>query len=153
MNAVRGRGAVVDATVAGIDDDKRARIAGCLDLGFQRAPAGCHSLRRPCIDRDGTHERLAVNSDEIKHEPSGVVVTGLDHDRLAGMGVEQFTRTLVARKCGNVLEEGSGPEHRVAAMFPPCAVTGPVLTIRKFTRRYSLDDLVAVGSLTAAAGT
>src|SRR5207253_10045579 len=46
------------------------------------------------------------------------IVTGLDHDRLAGMGVEQFTRTLVARKCGNVLEEGSGPEHRVAAMFP-----------------------------------
>src|SRR5882672_8963927 len=36
------------------------------------------------------------------------------------------------------LEDGS----RVAAMFPPCAVTGPILTIRKFTRRYSLEDLV-----------
>ena len=36
------------------------------------------------------------------------------------------------------LEDGS----RVAAMFPPCAVAGPALTIRKFTRRYSLDDLV-----------
>jgi pilus assembly protein CpaF len=33
-------------------------------------------------------------------------------------------------------------------MFPPCAVMGPVLTIRKFTRRYSLDDLIAVGSIT-----
>ena len=34
-------------------------------------------------------------------------------------------------------------------MFPPCAVAGPVLTIRKFTQRYSLDDLVRVGTLTA----
>ena len=41
------------------------------------------------------------------------------------------------------LEDGS----RVAAMFPPCAVAGPVLTIRKFTRRYSLNDLIAVGAL------
>jgi pilus assembly protein CpaF len=38
------------------------------------------------------------------------------------------------------LEDGS----RVAAVFPPCAVTEPVLTIRKFTRRYSLDDLVEI---------
>ena len=32
-------------------------------------------------------------------------------------------------------------------MFPPCAVDGPSLTIRKFTPRYSLDDLVDVGTL------
>jgi pilus assembly protein CpaF len=43
------------------------------------------------------------------------------------------------------LEDGS----RVAAMFPPCAVTGATLTIRKFTRRYTLDDLVQRGMLTA----
>ncbi len=60
----------------------------------------------------------------------------------------------IARACGDEisetqplldarLEDGS----RVAAMFPPCAVTGPVLTIRKFTRRYSLDDLIEVGTL------
>jgi pilus assembly protein CpaF len=63
----------------------------------------------------------------------------------------------IARACGDEisdmqplldarLEDGS----RVAAMFPPCSVTGPVLTVRKFTKRYSLDDLVAVGTLTAA---
>jgi hypothetical protein len=51
----------------------------------------------------------------------------------------------IARACGDEisemqplldarLEDGS----RVAAMFPPCAVTGPILTIRKFTRRYSV---------------
>ena len=62
----------------------------------------------------------------------------------------------IARACGDEisdvqpildarLEDGS----RVAAMFPPCAVTGPALTIRKFTRRYSLEDLVHTGVMTA----
>jgi pilus assembly protein CpaF len=62
----------------------------------------------------------------------------------------------IARACGDEisdaqpildarLEDGS----RVAAMFPPCAVAGPALTIRKFTRRYSLEELVTVGALTA----
>ena len=62
----------------------------------------------------------------------------------------------IARACGDEisdaqpildarLEDGS----RVAAMFPPCAVAGPALTIRKFTRRYSLEELVAVDALTA----
>ena len=60
----------------------------------------------------------------------------------------------IARACGDEvsdaqpildarLEDGS----RVAALFPPCAVAGPVLTIRKFTRRYSLEQLVEVGSI------
>ena len=60
----------------------------------------------------------------------------------------------IARACGDDiseaqpildarLEDGS----RVAAMFPPCALAGPALTIRKFTRRYTLQDLVEVGTL------
>jgi Flp pilus assembly CpaF family ATPase len=63
----------------------------------------------------------------------------------------------IARACGDEisdtqpildarLEDGS----RVAAMFPPCSVDGPTLTVRKFTRRYALADLVAVGTLTDA---
>src|SRR4029077_2659355 len=31
---------------------------------------------------------------------------------------------------------------------PPCAVAGAALTIRKFTRRYSLEELVDVGAMT-----
>src|SRR3954469_3545501 len=61
----------------------------------------------------------------------------------------------IARACGDEisdaqpildarLEDGS----RVAAMFPPCAVAGPVLTIRKFTHRFSLDELVKGGTAT-----
>lgn len=60
----------------------------------------------------------------------------------------------IARACGDEisdvqplldarLEDGS----RVAAMFPPCSVTGPVLTIRKFTKRYDLEELVDVGTI------
>ena len=61
----------------------------------------------------------------------------------------------IARTCGDEisdtqpildarLEDGS----RVAAMFPPCSVGGPTLTIRKFTHRYSLGELVGLGTLT-----
>ncbi|MGE3341859.1 MAG: CpaF family protein [Vicinamibacterales bacterium] len=61
----------------------------------------------------------------------------------------------IARACGDEiseaqpildarLEDGS----RVAAMFAPCAVAGPVLTIRKFTHRFTLQDLVRVRTVT-----
>lgn len=63
----------------------------------------------------------------------------------------------IARACGDEiseaqpaldarLEDGS----RVAAMFPPCSVDGPTLTVRKFTHHYSLDELVQSGTLTRA---
>jgi pilus assembly protein CpaF len=62
----------------------------------------------------------------------------------------------IARSCGDEiseaqpildarLEDGS----RVAAMFPPCAVAGVALTVRKFTRRYALPDLVRTGTVSA----
>lgn len=61
----------------------------------------------------------------------------------------------IARACGDEisehqpildarLEDGS----RVAAMFSPCSVDGPTLTVRKFGRRYTLCDLVSGGMLT-----
>src|SRR5882672_11406295 len=60
----------------------------------------------------------------------------------------------IARTCGDEiseeepildarLEDGS----RVAAMFPPCSVGGATLTIRRFARRYALEDLIDVGSI------
>jgi len=63
----------------------------------------------------------------------------------------------IARTCGDEisdaqpildarLEDGS----RVAAMFPPCSVNGPTLTIRKFTHRYNLNELVDIGTLPRA---
>jgi pilus assembly protein CpaF len=50
--------------------------------------------------------------------------------------------------CDARLPDGS----RVNIVFPPVAVDGPILTIRKFPKfRPSLDDLVASGSLSARA--
>src|ERR1700733_64788 len=38
---------------------------------------------------------------------------------------------------------------RVAAVFPPCSVTGTILAIRKFhAKRYTADELVRTGTLT-----
>src|SRR5438552_6458966 len=60
----------------------------------------------------------------------------------------------IARTCGDEiseeepildarLEDGS----RVAAMFPPCSAGGATLTVRRFSCRYPLDDVVDVGSV------
>lgn len=44
--------------------------------------------------------------------------------------------------------------HRVNVVMPPLALDGPILTIRKFRDEvYSLDELVAMGSLDQAAAT
>src|SRR6266853_6793403 len=41
---------------------------------------------------------------------------------------------------------------RVAAVFPPCSVTGTILTIRKFhSKRYTAEELVRVGSVASEA--
>ena len=73
-------------------------------------------------------------------EPRNLTVAIKNIARACGDEISDMQPILDAR-----LEDGS----RVAAMFPPCAVTGPALTIRKFTRRYSLEELVEVGALTS----
>jgi pilus assembly protein CpaF len=77
-------------------------------------------------------------------EPRNLTVAIKNIARACGDEISEVQPLLDAR-----LEDGS----RVAAMFPPCAVAGPALTIRKFTRRYSLEDLVAVGAITPAMAT
>jgi pilus assembly protein CpaF len=60
--------------------------------------------------------------------------------RLLGDDISQEKPLLDAR-----LPDGS----RVAAVFPPCAVGGTILAIRKFHgKRYTADELVRTGSLT-----
>src|SRR4029078_9169863 len=93
--------------------------------------------RRVFVERDGTIEAVADRTLETRN--LSVAIKNIA--RACGDEIYEAQPLLDAR-----LEDGS----RVAAMFPPCAVAGPVLTIRKFSRRYSLDDLVAVGSLTAS---
>jgi pilus assembly protein CpaF len=93
--------------------------------------------RRVFVERDGALEAVPDRTLESRH----LTVAIKNIARACGDEISDAQPLLDAR-----LEDGS----RVAAVFPPCAVSGPALTIRKFTRRYSLRDLVAVGTLTPA---
>ena len=90
---------------------------------------------RVFIERHGAVEAVP---DRVL-EPRNLTVAIKNIARACGDEISEAQPILDAR-----LEDGS----RVAAMFPPCAVTGPVLTIRKFTHRFSLEDLVDAGTLT-----
>ena len=92
--------------------------------------------RRVFVERDGALQ--AVTGRAL--EPRNLTVAIKNIARACGDEISDAQPLLDAR-----LEDGS----RVAAMFAPCAVAGAVLTIRKFTRRYSLDDLVQVGAADA----
>ena len=104
------------------------------------------------VDPDITEVMVNAGGRRIFVERGGVV------EAVPARTVDERLLTVaiknIARTCGDEisedepildarLEDGS----RVAAMFPPCSVSGPTLTIRRFSRRYSLEDLVAVGSV------
>jgi pilus assembly protein CpaF len=91
--------------------------------------------KRVFVERDGTIEAVADRT----LEPRNLTVAIKNIARACGDEISDMQPLLDAR-----LEDGS----RVAAMFPPCAVAGAALTIRKFTRRYTLGELVQVGALT-----
>jgi pilus assembly protein CpaF len=90
--------------------------------------------RRVFVERHGELEQV-----ERTLEVRNLTVAIKNIARACGDEISDYQPMLDAR-----LEDGS----RVAAMFPPCSVDGPTLTVRKFTHRYSLDDLVTVGTLT-----
>jgi pilus assembly protein CpaF len=64
----------------------------------------------------------------------------------------------IARRLGNDISEANPildsrlPDgSRVAAVIPPCSLSGVTLTIRKFnTRRYAIQDLIQAGTLDQA---
>src|SRR5437667_961508 len=92
--------------------------------------------RHVFVERDGALEAVPDRALESRN----LTVAIKNIARACGDEISDVQPMLDAR-----LEDGS----RVAAMFPPCAVAGPALTIRKFTHRYSLEELVDVGALTA----
>jgi pilus assembly protein CpaF len=93
--------------------------------------------RRIFVEREGSLEPVPDRTLEIRN--LSVAIKNIA--RACGDEISDHQPILDAR-----LEDGS----RVAAMFPPCSVDGPTLTIRKFTHRYSLSELVSVGTLTQA---
>ncbi|MGE0123624.1 MAG: CpaF family protein [Vicinamibacterales bacterium] len=96
--------------------------------------------RRVFVERRGAVELVPDRSLEIRN----LTVAIKNIARACGDEISEAQPTLDAR-----LEDGS----RVAAMFPPCSVDGPTLTVRKFTHRYTLQELVDGGTLTASLAT
>jgi pilus assembly protein CpaF len=90
--------------------------------------------QRVFVEREGRLE--AVRERSLERRNLTVAIKNIA--RACGDEISEAQPLLDAR-----LEDGS----RVAAVFPPCAVGGPALTIRKFTQRYTLDDLVDRNSL------
>ena len=89
------------------------------------------------VERHGTIEAVADRT--LDSRSLSVAIKNIA--RACGDEISEAQPALDAR-----LEDGS----RVAAMFPPCSVDGPTLTVRKFTHHYSLDELVQSGTLTGA---
>jgi len=114
---------------------------------------------RPIEDllRDPTVTEVMVNEGGRRvFVESGGALTSLPDRTLDARSLTVAIKN-IARACGDEvsemqplldarLEDGS----RVAAVIPPCAVAGPALTIRKFTHRYTLDELVSIGTVTSA---
>jgi pilus assembly protein CpaF len=92
------------------------------------------------IEREGRIERTSSTFLDDKH-----VLRIIDKIvSLVGRRIDESSPLVDAR-----LPDGS----RVNAVIPPLSLTGPALTIRKFSRDpYTMDDLVAFGTLTPKAG-
>jgi pilus assembly protein CpaF len=90
--------------------------------------------RQVFIERNG--ELQAVNDRLIELRSLTVAIKNIA--RACGDEISEAQPALDAR-----LEDGS----RVAAMFPPCSVDGPTLTVRNFTSHYTLRELVDGGTL------
>src|SRR4051812_2297454 len=93
--------------------------------------------RRVFVERAGRLEPVPGRALESRN----LTVAIKNIARACGDDISEMQPLLDAR-----LEDGS----RVAAMLPPRSVTGPLLTIRKFTRRFTLDDLVNTGTISPA---
>lgn len=92
--------------------------------------------RQVFVERNGAIEAVAGRVLELRN----LTVAIKNIARACGDEISEAQPALDAR-----LEDGS----RVAAMFPPCSVDGPTLTVRKFTRHYMLAELVAGGTLSS----
>lgn len=93
--------------------------------------------RRVFVERSGALEIVPNRTLEMRN----LTVAIKNIARGCGDEISEAQPALDAR-----LEDGS----RVAAMFPPCSVDGPTLTVRKFTHRYTLKELVEIGTLSRA---
>lgn len=111
-------------------------------------------LRAPTIT-----EIMVVDSDQIFVERDGVIERSgrrFISDKVTESIIERIVAQVGRRidKSQPLVDARLPDGSRVNAIIPPLAVSGPCLTIRKFpAQRYTMDDLVEIGSITKAAAT
>src|SRR5258708_3943684 len=122
----------------------RPRGSGCVVSSFARILPFVKPLEHLLLDPTVTEVMVNAGGRRVFVERDGLLAEVPDlvlDERNLKVAIKNIART-----CGDEiseaqpvldarLEDGS----RVAAMFPPCSVIGPTLTIPKFTRRTSLS--------------
>ncbi len=91
--------------------------------------------------------RVFVERDGELREVAGVTIG----ERNLQVAIRNIARALGDEICEEkpLLDSRLPDGSRVAAVFPPCSVGGPTLTIRKFQSRYfTAEELVRIGALT-----
>ena len=121
-----------------------------LDRGLRLLPALWPYLRDPLVTEIMVNEggrKVFVEREglilltPVTIDPTALRLAIKTFGRATGKEANADACTLTTR-----LRDGS----RLAALLAPQAVDGDTMTIRRFTRRYTLEELVAAGTLSAA---
>src|SRR6516162_364499 len=122
-------------------------------LGFETILPFLRPIEHLILD-DSISEIMVNGADNIFVERAGVL------QAVPGLSLTEKSLIIavknIARRLGDnisddkpILDSRLPDGSRVAAVIPPCSIHGVTLTIRKFnSRHFSIDDLVACGSLT-----
>ncbi len=111
-------------------------------------------LRAPTVT-----EIMVISSDQIYIERGGVIERSgrrFISDKVTEAIIERIVAQVGRRidKSQPLVDARLPDGSRVNAIIPPLAVKGPTLTVRKFpVQRFTVDDLVEMGSLSRAAAT
>jgi len=102
---------------------------------------------------DNTITEIMVNGPSVFVEQDGRIRAVSDlviSERALVAQIKQFagdSDDAVSTEHQPILDSRLDDGSRIAAMLPPASVGGPLLTIRKFTQRFTLEDLVKNGSI------
>ena len=122
-------------------------------LGFETILPFLRPIEHLILD-DSISEIMVNGADNVFVERAGVLqaVPGLSlTEKSLMIAVKNIARRLGDNISDDkpILDSRLPDGSRVAAVIPPCSIHGVTLTIRKFnSRHFSIDDLVACGSLT-----
>jgi len=122
-------------------------------LGFETILPFLRPIEHLILD-DSISEIMVNGADRVFVERAGVLQAVPDltlSEKSLMVAVKNIARRLGDNISDDkpILDSRLPDGSRVAAVIPPCSIHGVTLTIRKFnSRHFSIDDLVACGSLT-----